>query len=155
MSATAAIAAVFGLLKTAPNLGPNIYSQMRFAKDDAAFKSIFVDSTTNPADPIVHAWMVTREATPAKDEAMQAMSRTHAVVMIGYRGFQDNVTEPIWQAEIEAITGLFAPYASRRFNNTFDFSGPPMVEGVKLVWLGSYLCHTARIVHTVREFPIP
>lgn len=155
MSATDAIAAVYALLKTAPNLGPNVYSQVRFAKDDAAFKSLFVDSVTDPAQPTVHAWMVTREATPAADEVMQAMSRTHSIVMIGYRGFQDDVTEPLWQTEIEAIAEIFAHYASRRFSDQFDWSGPPKVEGVKLVWLGSYLCHTARIVHTVREFPIP
>ena len=155
MSALDAVAAVYGLLRTAPGLGPHVYDQIRYTNDDAAFKSTFVDSETDPAHPIVHTWMVTRESSQAKDPTMQATSRTHNVVMVGYRSFQDGITEPLWQAEIESIVALFAPLASRRFNDQFDFSGPPSVEAVKPVFFGNYLCHMARIVHPVQEFPIP
>lgn len=155
MSATDAVAAVYGLLRTVSGLGPNVYDQIRFAKDDAAFNAVFVDRVTNPAHPAVHAWMVTWEGSTAGDDFMQAMSRTHSVVMVGYRSFQDGVTDSIWQAEVESIASVFAPYAGRQFAGKFDWSGPPKVENVKLVFLGNVLCHTARIVHQVREFPIP
>jgi hypothetical protein len=154
MSAATAIAAVYNLLKTVAGVGPNVYGQIRFSNDDAEFKALFTDAATNPAAPVVHTWMVSREATPAKDEAMQAMSRTHTIVMTGYRAFKDNVSEPLWQAEIEEICAAFLPYSVRHFNNMFDWSGPPQVEGVKLVFFGSVLCHTARIIHPVKEFPL-
>ena len=154
MSAITAIAAVYDLLKTVPGLGPNVYDQIRYANDDANFNKLFVDATTNPDAPIVHAWMVSREATSALDKAMQAMSRTHTIVMTGYRGFQDGVSEPLWQAEIEAICAAFYPYSGRHFDNQFDWSGPPQVEGVRLVFFGNPLCHTARIIHTIEEFPL-
>ena len=154
MNAQAAIAAVYAQLKAVPGVGVNVYGQLRYANDDATFDALFVDSVTNPVQPEIHAWMVTREATPTKDEEMQAGSATHSIVMTGFRGFKDNVTEPEWQAEIDAICNAFFPYSTRHFNGAFDWSGPPQVEGVKLVWFRNALCHTARIIHTVREFPL-
>ena len=154
MSAATAITAVWNLLKTVTGIGPNVYNQIRFSNDDAQFKALFTDATTNPGAPFVHAWMVSREATPASDEVMQAMSRTHIIVMTGYRAFQDNVSEPFWQSEIEEVCAAFLPYSVRHFAGAFDWSGPPQVEGVKLVFFGSVLCHSARIIHPVREFPL-
>lgn len=154
MNVTAAIAAVYGVLKAVPGVGVNVYDQVRYANDDATFNELFLDSVTDPAQPEIHAWMVTREATVTKDEVMQAASATHTIVMTGYRGFKDNATEPIWQAEVNAVCDAFFPYSTRHFNGAFDWSGPPQVEGIKLVWFRNALCHTARIVHTIREFPL-
>jgi hypothetical protein len=154
MSAITAIAAVYGLLKTVPGLGPNVYDQIRYTNDDAEFNALFVDSTTDPTAPIVHTWMVSRESTPASDEAMQAMSQTHTIVMTGYRSFKDGISEPLWQAEIDAICDVFRPYSARHFGNKFDWSGPPQVEGVKPVFFRNVLCHTVRIIHPVKEFPL-
>jgi len=154
MTVQTAISAIYNLLKAVEGVGPNVYSQIRYSNDDATFNQLFVDNVTNPAAPFVHAWMVSREATPASDEVMEAMSQTHQIVMTGFRSFKDGVSEPVWQAEIEAICSVFRPYAARRFNNTFDWSGPPQVEGVKLVFFRNALCHTARIIHPVREFPL-
>jgi hypothetical protein len=154
MSAQTAIDAAFNLLKTVPDLGPNLYPMIRYSNDDAQFKALFVDAVTDPAGPIVHTWMVSREATPAKDEAMQAYKRTHTIVLSGYRGFQDGISEPLWQAEIEAICAVFGSFQNRHFDNQFDWSGPPDVQGVRPVFFGSYLCHAARIIHPIQEFPL-
>jgi hypothetical protein len=153
MSLQTAIAAVFGLLKTVEGVGPNVYDQIRFTNDDAQFKALFVDATTNPAAPVVRTWMVSRDATPARDEELQAMSRTHNIAMTGFMSFQDGVSSPVWEAAIEAICAAFLPYSVRRFGQ-FDWSGPPQVEGNKVVFFGSVLCHTVRIIHPVREFPL-
>lgn len=154
MSAQTAITAVYNLLKTVEGVGPNVYDQIRFSNEPAQFDALFVDSITNPGTPFVHTWMVSREASAAKDEVMQALSRTHNIVMTGYRSFKDDVSEPLWQEEIEAVAAAFLPYDIRHFAGAFDWSGPPQVEGVKLVFFGSVLCHSARIIHPVREFPL-
>lgn len=153
MSAQTATEAVYNLLKTVAGVGPNVYDRIRFSNNDLQFNALFKDAT-DPAAAFVHTWMVSREASAARDEAMQAMSRTHTIVMNGFRAFQDPDSEPLWQAEIEAICDAFYPYSARHFGGAFDWSGPPEVQGVKLVFFGSVLCHAARIVHTVREFPL-
>jgi hypothetical protein len=154
MSASTAIAAVYDRLKTVTGVGPNVYDQIRFSNDDAQFRALFMDALTDPDAPIIRAWMVSREASSAKDAEMQAMIRTHKIVMTGYMAFQDNVSEPLFQAQIEAICAAFLPYTARHFDNQFDWSGPPEVEGVKLVFFGSVLCHAVRIIHPVQEFPL-
>ncbi len=154
MSAQTAIAAVYALLKTVPGVGPNVYDQIRYAADDLSFKTLFIDATTDPTAPVVRTWMVNREATPSKDEALQAMSRTHNVVMTGFFSFKDGVSSPLWEAQIEAICAAFLPYTVRRFDGQFDWSGPPQVEGNKLVFYGNVLCHSVRIIHPVKEFPL-
>jgi hypothetical protein len=126
---------------------------IRFSNDDALFKTLFVDATTDPAEPIVRTWMVSREASPALDQAMQAWKATHNIVITGFMSFQDGVSEPVWQAQIDAITATFGAFADRHLGG-FDWSGPPTVEGVKLVFFGNVLCHTARIIHPVQEFPL-
>ena len=154
MSAITAIAAVYTLLKTVPGVGPNVYGQIRFSNDDAKFKALFVDALTDPSAPVVRTWMVSREASPSKDEEMQAYSRTHNIVMTGFMAFQDSVSEPIWQQQIEAICDVFGAFANRHFGGQFDWSGPPQAEGVKLVFFGNVLCHAVRIVHPIKEFPL-
>jgi hypothetical protein len=154
MSAQTAIAAVYALLKTVPGVGPNVYNQIRFSNNDGQFRDLFMDATTDPGAPIVRTWMVTRESSPAKDQTMQAYSRTHNIVMTGFMAFQDGVSEPIWQAQIEAICAVFGAFANRHFGNQFDWSGPPQAEGVKLVFFGNVLCHSVRIIHPVQEFPL-
>jgi hypothetical protein len=154
MSAQSAIAAVFARLKTVPGVGPNVYDQIRFSADDGQFRELFVDGETDPGAPVVRTWMVNRESTPAKDETLQAVSRTHTIVMTGYYAFKDGVSSGVWDEQIEAICAAFVPYGMRHFDNQFDWSGPPQVEGNKLVFFGNVLCHTVRIIHPVREFPL-
>jgi hypothetical protein len=153
-------------LAAVTGVGPNVYNMTRAAVTDAQFKAIFVDATTNPEAPLVRAWQVTREATTAKDEELNAMSRTHQVIISGFMGFQDGVSEPVFQALIEAVCAAFDPYsqptgsALRRFvgeaypQGEFDWSGPTQVEFVKLGMLGNVLVHAARLVYPVREFPL-
>jgi hypothetical protein len=166
MSAATAVAAVTARLAAVEGVGPNVYDMVRAAVTSAQFTQIFVDATTNPAQPLVRAWQVTREATQAKDEDLNAMSRTHQVMMTGFMGFQDGVSEPIFQALIESVCAAFDSYAQptgsalRRFvseeypQGQFDWSGPTNVESVKLGMLGSVLVHAARLVYPVREFPL-
>ena len=166
MSAQAAVAAVTTRLAAVAGVGPNVYDMTRASITDAQFKQIFVDAVTNPSQPLVRAWQVTREATMAKDEELNAMSRTHSIVISGYMGFQDGVSEPIFQALVETVCAAYDTYeqptgsALRRFvseaypQGQFDWSGPTQVEFVKLGMLGSVLVHAARLVYPVREFPL-
>jgi len=166
MSAETAVAAVTTRLAGVEGVGPHVYNMVRAAITSDQFTAIFVDAVTNPAQPLVRAWQVMREATQAKDEDTNAMSRTHTVVMTGFMGFQDGVSEPIFQALIETICAAFDTYAQptgsalRRFvseafpQGQFDWSGPTNVESVKLGMLGSVLVHAARLVYPVREFPL-
>lgn len=153
MSAATAVAAVTSRLAAVAGVGPNVYDMVRAAVTDAEFKAIFQQGAS-PQQQSVLAWQVTRESTAAKDEAMQAMSRTHNVVITGFMGFQDGVSEPVFQALIEDICAAFDPYSQRHFNGQFDWSGPTQVESVKLGMLGSVLVHAARLVYPVREFPL-
>jgi hypothetical protein len=150
-----AIDAVYAILETVPSAGPLLYAQLRFTNQDVQFDKLFFDPTAK----IIHTWMVTREATPTIDVNMQAGRATHSIVLSGYRGFQDGASEPLWQAEVDAIATALFPYSGRHLQSVgdgvyFDWSGPPKIEGVKLVWFGKYLCHTARIIHTVEEYPL-
>jgi hypothetical protein len=166
MSAFDAVNAVEARLAAVAGVGPNVYNMTRAAITDLEFKQIFIDAVTTPGTQIVRAWQVTREATAAKDEEMNAMSRTHQVVMTGFMGFQDGVSEPIFQQLIETVCAAFDTYAQptgsalRRFvsaqypNGQFDWSGPTQVEFVKLGMLASVLVHAARLVYPVREYPL-
>ena len=154
MSALTAVAAVTTRLAAVAGVGPNVYNMTRAAVTDAEFRALFVDATTNPAAPIVNAWQVTREGTQAKDEAMNAMRRTHSVVISGFMGFKDGVSEPVFQALVETVCAAFDPYSQRHFGGQFDWSGPTQVEFVKLGMLGSVLVHAARLVYPVQEFPL-
>jgi hypothetical protein len=154
MSAQTAIAAAYDLLKTVPECGPNVYDQIRYSNDDAEFKALFVDAMTDPANPAVRTWMVNRDASPARDKEMQAWGRTHTIAMTGYYAFKDGVSSPVWEAAIEAVVAAFGPLAGRHFAGQFDWSGPPQVEGNKLVFFGNVLCHSVRIIHTFEEFPL-
>jgi hypothetical protein len=154
MSAQTAIAAASNLLKTVTGVGPNVYDQIRFSNDDAQFKALFVDATTNPEAPVVRTWMVNREASAARDKEMQAYGRTHSIVMTGYFAFKDGVSSAEWEPVIEAVCAAFGSFSVRHFSGEFDWSGPPQVEGNKLVFFGNVLCHTVRIIHTFEEFPL-
>jgi hypothetical protein len=166
VSAQTAVAAVTARLAAVVGVGPNVYDMTRASVTSQQFEAIFVDATTNPSQPLVRAWQVTREATRAADEDLNAMSRTHQIVMSGFMGFQDDVSEPVFQALIETICAAFDPYsqptgsALRRFVSEefplgqFDWSGPTQVESVKLGMLGNVLVHAARLVYPVREYPL-
>ena len=164
MSAIDAVTAVWTRLKTVSGVGPNVYNIVRAAVTDLEFKQIFIDATTNPSQPVVNAWQITREATVPKDLELNAMSRTHQVVMYGYMSFKDGVSEPIFQQLVEDICAAYDSYsdgsARRRFvseafpGGQFDWTGPMQVESVKLGMLGNVLVHAARLVYPVTEFPL-
>lgn len=170
MSAIDAISAVTARLQGVPGIGPHVYNMVRAARSDAEFQQTFVDAATNPLLPLVSAWQVTREATASRDEALQAMSRTHTISITGFMSFQDNLSEPVFQALVEAICAAFDPYAVRHFDTPidwtgpngvanifsgrFDWSGPMQVVSVKLGMLGNVLVHAALLTIQVREFPL-
>lgn len=160
MNSKAAIAAVVSVFKGVGGVGPNIYDSIRYTTDPEKQNELFNDNQTVEGQTLaVHAWMLTREATAGSDEMMQAAAATHQIVANGYRVFQDGISEPLWQAEIDAIVTRLLSYSGRHLQAEgddvyFDWSGPPRVEGVRPVFFGNTLCHTARIIHPVREFPL-
>lgn len=179
MSGRNAVVALTDVLRALPATGPNVYDQIRYAREDGAFDTLFLDQTV-PATPFVHTWMVTREGTRGADLTMQAAKATHTVVATGFRSFEDNISEALWQAELDTIFGALIGYIGRHEQAAvltndagvvitddggaaittldgvtyFDWSGPPVIEGVKLVFFGKYLCHTARLIMPFEEFPL-
>ena len=164
MSAIDAVTAVWNRLKTIDGVGPNVYNMLRNSTTDAQFKQIFIDATTDPSQPIIRAWRVTRNGTDPRDEVMGAMSRTHNVEISGFLSYKDGVSEPIFQQLIEDICAAYDSYADgsarRRFvdqahpNGQFDWSGPMKVMGPKLGMFGSALVHSVVLNYPVREFPL-
>jgi hypothetical protein len=159
-----AVTAVWERLKTIPGVGPNLYNMLRESKTDAEFKQIFIDAATDPAQPIIRAWRVTRSASQGRDETMAAMGRTHTIEISGFFGYRDGVSEPIFQQLIEDICAAFDSYsdgsARRRFvddthpQGRFEWSGPTQVMGPRLGTLGSALVHAVLINYPVHEFPL-
>lgn len=159
MSAKNAIAAFTAVLKGVAATGPKVYDQIRYSRDPEGFTALFVDAQTDPANPFVHTWMITREATRGADKVMQAAGATHQVVATGFRAFQDGVSEPQWQDELDQIFAALIPYLGRHMaaegnEQYFDWSGAPQIEGVKMAFFGTVLCHTARIIMPFEEFPL-
>jgi hypothetical protein len=160
VNSKAAIAAVVSVFKGVAGAGPNIYDSIRYTTDPEKQNELFNDNETVEGQTLaVHTWMLTREATAGSDEAMQAAAALHQIVANGYRVFQDGISEGAWQDELDAIAAQLLSFSGRHLQTEgddvyFDWSGPPRVEGVKLVFFGNTLCHTARIIHPVREFPL-
>jgi hypothetical protein len=164
MSAVDAVTAVWNRLKTVEGVGPHVYNMLREATTELDFRNLFTDTTVMPN--VVRAWQVTREATAAKDEMLNAMRRIHEVTIYGYMGFQDGVSEPIFQQLIEDICAAFDPYqqpngsALRRFVSEatplglFDWSGPTQVKAVGKSMFGSVAVHAAVLVYPFEEFPL-
>jgi len=142
-----AVALVAARLLTVAGIGA-VYNMLGNPTTEASFKARFSDGTK------IHAWEVTREGSTSADEAAQGVSRTQQVVMHGYMSFQDGVTEPVFQALVDAVCEMFDPLSERRFDNQVDYSGPLQVEGPKFAMKGNYLIHYVRMVLPVREYPI-
>lgn len=179
MSGKNAIAAMTEVLRGVAVTGPNVYDQIRYTREPDDFNARFLD-VTDPQNPVVHTWMVTREGTRGADQCMQAAKATHQIVATGFRAFQDNVSEPAWQDELDAIFAALIPYVGRHGQAVltddggtviftdggdsiassggaveyFDWSGPPVIEGIKLAFFGTVLCHTARVIMPFEEFPL-
>lgn len=164
MSAVDAVDAVWTRLKTVEGVGPNVYNMLRQAVTDMQFKQIFIDAQTDPANPVVRAWRVTRVGTAGRDQNMQAMKRIHKLEISGFMSFQDGVSEPIFQQVVENISEAFDPLNGgsdlRRFvsqqhpNGQFDWSGPFQIEGPRLGTLGNVLVHAVVMTYPVEEYPL-
>lgn len=164
MSALDAVDAVWTRLRAVEGVGPNVYNMLRQAVTDLAFKQIFIDAATDPAHPVIRAWRVTRVGSAGKDEALQAMRRTHNVEISGFMAFADGVSEPLFQQVIENISNAFDPLEGgsslRRFvsiqypGGQFDWSGPCQITGPRLGTLGNAVVHAVIINYPVEEFPL-
>ena len=124
-----------------------------------------LDSTTDPKafaerftrDKVIHCYEVTREgSTPVETESVQQIKRREGVTIYGYYSFQQNVSEAIFQAEIDAICAAFDPPRLRRFPEEYgiEWSLAPTVEGPRIGRLSQYIVHFARIIIPVEFDPI-
>lgn len=166
MSAVDAVEAVCARLKTVAGVGPNVYNMLREAYTDKAFHDLFVDAQTDPTNPIVRAWRVTRNGTRCVDKEMNAMSRIHQIEVSGFMSYKDGVSEPIFQQVIEDISDAFDPLGGgngstlRRFvdgthpNGQFDWSGPFRIEGPRFGMLRNVQVHAVLMIYPVEEYPL-
>jgi|GEM_PF-6111215 len=166
MNAVDVIDAVCDRIKTVEGVGPNVYNMLRNSITEAQFKQIFFDATTDPANPIVRAWRVTRVGFNDQDEAMNAVRRTHTIEISGFMSYKDGVSEPIFQTLIDAIADAFDPLGGgngsslRRFvdaehpDGRFDWSGPMAASGPRLGTLGNALVHAVVFTYPVQQFPL-
>lgn len=105
----------------------------------------------------IFAFEVTREDSAGNDgETTNAVSRMHGIVAYGWMSYKDGISEPIFQAAMDAITAVFDPPDSntRTFAGQCDWSGPLQVQGPKFGNIGGVLCHFARLTYPIKLFPI-
>jgi hypothetical protein len=147
MSLPNVIAAVTARLTAVPST-KNVYSYAREAKEMAQFTKLFLD----PAAKTIHAWMVTREGTAARDEELSTYRRTHSIVMMGYYAVNDTLnSEGAFQGIIEDVCQAFDPLALRQYDGAVDWSDPVQVEGPTVLMYGQVLCHAVKLIHRVQE----
>jgi len=126
----------------------NVYSYAREAKEQAASLAIFKDVTAGN----IHTWMITRQATIAKDDGVGTYRRIHEIAIMGYMSVNDKVdSEATFQGVIEDVCLAFDPLALRQYGQVYDWSQPVQVEGPTVLMYGQFLCHAAKLVHRVEE----
>lgn len=143
MSGILATAAVTARLETVVGPTAKVYNMLGNPTTEAAFKDRFLAANR------IHCYEVTREASvPDETKSISAITRNEDVVIYGYFGFQDGVSEPIFQAEVDAICAAFDPPSARTFgaDSGVEWSDAPRVEGPKMGRLGQVLVHYVRII---------
>jgi hypothetical protein len=150
MSLETIITNVAALLATVTGIG-KVHGYERWAADEAAFKTLFVDSGK------VCGWTITRESGSSVDYVGRSSLDAHTLVMRGYYSLNDSAnTEKTFQDLIEAIRAKFQ-------NNRRLSSGTPAVIAahdsdriaVRIVdhrMFAGILCHYAELVLVAREF---
>ena len=146
----AATAAVAARLKTVVGPTANVFDMLGNPTTEAAFKSRYINAEK------IHAYEVTREGSvPDETKSIAVITRQEKVVIYGYYGFKDGVSEPAFQAEVDAIAAAFDPPSQRQFEGAGnEWSSAPLVEGPRMGRLGQALVHYVRISITVDFDPI-
>lgn len=149
-----ATAAVTARLTNVLNGAANVWDFMSSPTDPAAFALRFQNQQK------LHVYEVTREgSTPDETGSVNSLRRNEAVVIYGYLAYQDGVSEPIFQAEIDSIIAAFDPETSRTFavetpDSNIEWSQAARVEGPRIARFGQYLVHFVRITIIVEFNPI-
>ncbi len=160
MTGSTATAVVAARLTGVVGATANVWNMLGNPVDEASFKARYANAST------IHAYEVTREGSvPDEGKDASAIARGETVVIYGYLAYQDGVSEPIFQAEVDAICAAFDPPSQRSFaaelaalelaaNPNLDWSSAPRVEGPRIGKLGPVLVHYVRIVVDVTFSPI-
>lgn len=121
-----------------------VYDTIRNSRSDKEFKDVFTK------DAKINAWLITREGVTTEDgELTGTTTDTHTIVIIGYYGFEDGVSEPVIQALADAIRPLFNRVNARHFAPGVEWSGPMQQPNIYLVNFANRLCHIVRCVWPV------
>jgi hypothetical protein len=101
MSLATIITNTAGILGAVTGVGSKVHAYERWAADEAAFKTLFVESGK------VCGWTLTREATTSKDYVGSSLDE-HTLVIRGYYSLDDSAnTEATFQNLLETIRAAF------------------------------------------------
>ncbi|MEZ2347425.1 hypothetical protein [Terriglobus sp. RCC_193] len=121
-----------------------VYDTIRNSNSDKSFRELFTK------DAKINAWLITRDGVASQDgQLIRTSTDTHNIVIIGYYGFEDGVSEPIIQGMADAIRPLFNSMSARRFAPGIEWSGPMQMPSIYLVNFANRLCHIVRCVWPV------
>lgn len=148
MSLANIIDAVKAILAAVPGVGPNVHAYERWADDDARFRALFTDQSSEPARLL--GWTITREATAAIDRGPRNTEDHHTIVVRAYLGLQDEArSERTFQELIESVRAAFL--ADRRLGGLALHSRPLAARTVEHKNFAGVLCHYAELVLVVEE----
>ena len=155
MSGQLATQAVVTRLRSIIGSNANVWDMLSDTTTEKAFKDRYVNAGK------VHAWEVTREASnEIEGNQIAAVTVVETIVIYGYMSYQDGVSEPLFQAEVDAIGAAFRPPSARRFDDVpavagqIDWSGPLSIDGPKPGRLGQALIHYVRMTYPVNFYPV-
>jgi hypothetical protein len=146
-------------MKTVVGETANVYDMLGNPTTEKGFKDRYLNASS------IHAYEISREGSmPIEGESSEAISRAENVVIYGYLGWQEGLSEPTFQAEVDAICAAFDPPRLRQFlaeaeeldldTTGLDWSAAPKVEGPRIGKLGQVLVHYVRISVEVTFSPI-
>lgn len=126
-----------------------VYDSLRKTSSDTKFKEAFMK------DGKINSWLITRESSMTDDgQQTGTTTDTHGLVVLGYYGFEDGVSEPVLQALVDSVRRAFNKLSTRRFAEGVYWSGPMQAPSIYLANFGGKLCHVVRLtwpVQTINE----
>jgi len=137
------------ILGTVTGVGSKVHAYERYASDEAALRSLFVENSK------VCGWTLTREATTSQ-EAVGGCRDTHIIVIRGYYSLDDSAnTEKTFQDLLEAIRTAFDANRQLAYGTPTIYaahsSDRMSVRTVGHCKLGGVLLHYAEVVLNVLE----
>jgi len=147
MTLTDTILAVKTILEGVSGVA-NVYDTVRNWQSEKEFR----EAARTPSGGL-QFWMLSREATAARDLGPRFTARRHTLALHGYYAVSDAAgSERTFQALVEAVAAALA--ADRTLGATARHSGPAQVRAVDFRIINNVLCHHAELALVVEDRPV-